>query len=1553
MRSKIFIFIGYLTASPLFSVRVLDSVKQSAHSAAVDQWVSGLIRENFLQFHDTSWGIAVLLFLALLSFIGFAWTLSLRRAVNTRTRSLEMEVQERRQAEEALRIKEEQYRAVVESSSDYIMRYDRDFRHIYANQKALEVTGLPPEQYIGKTHREMGFPEHLSELWEQNIQKVFDTGKPSKVEFEVDLAEGMIQLDLTFNPEFSLDGRVNSVVGISRDITERKKAEEALRASEARWQTVINTSPDGICIASMDGVIQFVSDKLLTVHGYERPEDMVGKHMFEFLDASYHEQASVKIQEMMDGHYTGVKEFKLIRKNGQRFYMDVNAEVLRDDTGRPVSIFFVERDVTERKHAEEVLRESEEKFRELADLLPQIIFESDVQGNLTYVNRQAYKIFGYAEDEAMIGVSTLDFYTPESRMIAIENIKRRVSGQPLGNNEYTMVRKDGSTFQALVYSNSILKENKPVGLRGIIVDITERRQAEEALRLSEEMHRTILETAMDGFCMTDIHGNLLEVNQAYCRMSGYDKSELLTMSISDLETVESAEDTTAHMKNIITIGEDRFESRHRRKDGGFFDVEISVQYSTKKGGRCVAFIQDITERKRAEAALRESESRFRSYFDLPLAGRAITSPEKGWIEVNEALCTMLGYTKAELIQMTWEELTHPDDLAADLAQFKRVMAGEINGYTLEKRFLKKDGQVIHTNLAVHCVRNPDRTVDYFVALIQDITERKQTEEALRKSEEQFRSVIEQAPFGMVIIRNRDGAILFQNERFTQLFGYTNADIPNIQDWWQKAYPDADYRRAVMEEWNAAMETAMREGADIGGKELNIICKNGAARVVEITGIVIGENFLATFTDITERKQAEEALRENQELFSLYLLHSPIYTYIKEVTPTESRVVQASENFYKMIGISSQEMLGKNMTELFPPDFAAKITADDWDVVSRGDVLKLDENLNGRNYITIKFPISLSGKKMLAGYTIDITERVQAEEVAHRMADRWAILYRAGEEISASLDSEQVFQAVYRAVRQVMPCEDFLICLYDEVHNLMGGEFILENGNRMAAEPYPADRGLGGHIVYTGQVVLLNSPMQISASGIKFMPYGSGVVTSSVLAVPMQLKAKTIGMISAQSYHSDAYTTDDQEWLEILAGHAATAIENASLFKQAQMEIAERKLSEEALGESEQKYRRIVETSIEGIISLYKDGRITFINQQMAAMLGYSIDEMLGKKFESFLPEDQLSDHYAQMELRLQGKSSVYERCLLGKDGRRHWVLVSGKAILNMDGEPEGSFGMVTDITDRKQAEENIQKLNAELEKRVEERTRELRDAQEQLVRHEKLAVLGQMASSVGHELRNPLAVITSAIYYLKLVQPDADAKIKQYLGIIDQEVRNSDKIITDLLDFARIKSVDREAVSVSGLIGQTLERFPVPPPITVTLDIPSDLPQVFVDPRQMVQVLGNLTVNACQAMTSAGMLNNGQLSLHSHVQNDMIIIMVKDTGMGISPENMNKLFEPLFTTKTKGIGLGLAVSRKLIEANGGRIEVQSEAGVGSVFTVYLPIYDMNAVRITVRDKESK
>ncbi len=264
-----------------------------------------------------------------------------------------------------------------------------------------------------------------------------------------------------------------------------------------------------------------------------------------------------------------------------------------------------------------------------------------------------------------------------------------------------------------------------------------------------------------------------------------------------------------------------------------------------------------------------------------------------------------------------------------------------------------------------------------------------------------------------------------------------------------------------------------------------------------------------------------------------------------------------------------------------------------------------------------------------------------------------------------------------------------------------------------------------------------------------------------------------------------------------------------------------------------------------------------------------------------------------------------------------------------------------DITGRKQAEQEIHKLNAELEQRVEARTHELREAQEQLLRQERLAVLGQLAGGVGHELRNPLSVILNATYYLKLTQPQVDEKTRHYFGMIDEEARRAEKIVNDLLDFARVPSVNQEAVPVPGLVARVLSRYPAPPSIKVTHELPADLPSLFVDPRHAEQVLGNLVQNACQAMEAGGKLEISAKEVKGRKPKQadagMVAISVKDSGSGIPPENMKKLFEPLFTTKLKGIGLGLAVCRQLAEANGGRIEVQSQPGKGSTFILFLPV----------------
>ena len=251
---------------------------------------------------------------------------------------------------------------------------------------------------------------------------------------------------------------------------------------------------------------------------------------------------------------------------------------------------------------------------------------------------------------------------------------------------------------------------------------------------------------------------------------------------------------------------------------------------------------------------------------------------------------------------------------------------------------------------------------------------------------------------------------------------------------------------------------------------------------------------------------------------------------------------------------------------------------------------------------------------------------------------------------------------------------------------------------------------------------------------------------------------------------------------------------------------------------------------------------------------------------------------------------------------------------------------------RKRAEQELARYSENLEVMVEARTQELRETQEQLVRQGRLATLGQVAGSIGHELRNPLGVISNAVYFLKMSQPDAPPTIQEYLQIIENETRTSDKFITELLDFTRIKALDRQPASVPDLLRQVLARYPAPAGVEVSLDLPEALPLVNVDPQHILQVLGNLVTNACQAMGTGG-----RLGLSASVKDGMVQVAIRDTGTGIRPENMKKLFEPLFTTKNKGIGLGLAVSRKLAEANGGRIEVNTEPGKGSTFTVFLPM----------------
>ncbi len=781
-----------------------------------------------------------------------------------------------------------------------------DFVYLAVNNAFETLTGL--KDVVGKRVSEVipGIRESDPGLLEA-YGRVALTGKAERFEAYVKVLDMWFSLSV-YSP------RKEHFVTAFDVITERKRSEERLRRTGERlhmaqlaagagaWDWDITTgrlewTPEFFTLFGLDSKVHTASFE--TWRTVVHPEDV--------------ETASQRVEEAIQDKQPLLNEYRIVRPDGTVRWISAFGDTTYDDAGHPLRMAGICIDTTDRKGAEESVRRSEEKYRTLVDQAADAIFLHDLSGRILDVNRKACENLGYTREELLSKfIADID---PE----AIQARHHQSWGQiPLGQQvrfESRQKRKDGSFFPVEVILGSV---DLPSGqaVLGVVRDITDRKLAEEILRESEERYRSLVQSSPDVvYTYSNKRGGLF-YSPRIEEVLGYSVEHLLAHPFLWNESIHPEDHQKIREAIAARSGDAPFDVEYRIRDAAgnwrwFRDRSIRRR---REGDETITdgLATDITDRKRAEEALRESEKRFRGYFELPLVGIAITSPEKGWVEVNDRLCDMLGYSRGELTRMTWAELTHPDDLMPDVVQFERLLAGEIDGYEMDKRFIRKGGHSVWTRLAVRSVREQDGRVGYLVALLQDITDRKLAEEALSKSEEAARAILD-ASTAAVTLLDRRGTILDCNEEQASRFHLRREETLGRCIWDLLPSPLADQRKGLVDR---VFQTGRMHRTEDERKGMwNDVV------VYPLIGDAGGVERVAMHAmNITDRKRAELALRR-ASLYSRNLLETSLDPLV--TISAEGKITDVNTATEKVTGVGRDKLIGSDFADYFTDPVMAR------------------------------------------------------------------------------------------------------------------------------------------------------------------------------------------------------------------------------------------------------------------------------------------------------------------------------------------------------------------------------------------------------------------------------------------------------------------------------------------------------------------------------------------------------------------------------------------------------------------------------------------------------
>ncbi|NQV29415.1 MAG: PAS domain S-box protein [Candidatus Marinimicrobia bacterium] len=1154
--------------------------------------------------------------------------------------------------------------------------------------------------------------------------------------------------------------------------------------------------------------------------------------------------------------------------------------------------------------------QTESDTRQIEDKFKNVFESANVGKSITLpdgtinVNQAFADMLGYTRAE----LSDLKWQklTPDDDVEQIEK-----SLEPVVNGDLDSIRfdkryihKDGSfIWTDLSISARRDVDGKMLHFITTVVDITERKQAEDALALSESKYRLLAENSLDTVWTTDLEFNLTYVNDAIFKFLGYSAQEfiglnpsLFTVPESMLTIQQAAESLISKLKSE-EIGQETFVVKQIKKDGSIIDVEITANLLFDSEGNVTGFRGrsiDITERKHAETALNQSEANLSSLIN--------NRSESIWsIDLNYNYLIFNNFFKNEYYNTFNIELTKGlnalEILDPELKKFwKSNYDRSLRGEHLVVEFSNPiEGRHLYYEVSLNPIMT-DNQISGVSAISVDITDRKQAAEALLKQSADMLAIMENTQDSIWTI-NTAYEIVYMNTVWKDAFfasfgvhlepGTVVLDVlpEPLKPLWKARYDRtlANERFEIVEE------------IDLGTRSIYVEI---SFNPIVVNNAVVGASVFGR--DITKRKQAEILHKEQETLFSAFLENSPVYIFFKD---SEIRTLRLSRNYEQLLGMSVENAIGKTMNDLFPSELAKSMVKDDKKILNDGKLISIVEELNGRYYETTKFPIILDNqRRMLAGFTVDITERKQAE----------ADFIKAKDEIE---NSEERFNLAMKASNDG---------LFD---------WNLEANSIYYSPRWKKMLGYEDHELENDFLVWekTTDPKDVKKS----WKLQQKLISRDIDRFVLEFKMK----------HKDGHWVDILSRAEAIFDGAGKAIRIVGTHT----DITERKHSEEALRKSEERYRGLFQNLEAGIVVHAPDTSIIINNPRASDLLGLSYQQMKGKEAKDpdweFVSEENtslpLEDYPVNRVIR--ERHAILNQ-ILGicrpKMKDIVWVTVNGFPMFDKRGGISEIVISFVDITKRLQAEQD--KLNYE----------------KQILQTQKLESLGVLAGGIAHDFNNILmGILGYADLALSSLDPIAPAR--EYVQGINDSSRKAAALIKQMLAYSGKGKFSLESIDLNHLIKDTVQMLTISISKKVLLKTNYSSEPLFLDgdPSQIRQILMNLVINASDAISNKSgvialstgtmycdreCIDSSGFETQGNRKEDIsegmyLFLEVSDSGAGMSKDTIARIFEPFFTTKFTGRGLGLSAVLGIVGGHHGMVTIHSEEGIGTTFKVLFPM----------------